>query len=128
MGKGEATPAALRKRARDALLTVILSLFFLKVPFVFYVVPFVAFGAAWSAQSADRQLTRMKQKPTWTGAAAVPLGILVGLIGAVFVAASVAETIERIRDAREQKALDRANAAAAREAPAPEPDASIDAP
>lgn len=88
------TPEILRKRARDALVVEVLSLFCLGIPFVFWFVPVFGFGAAWSAQSADRQLLTMKEKPTWAGVFAVPLGILVGLIGCAFVASAIASLLD----------------------------------
>lgn len=95
MGESLVTPEVLRKRARDALIVEALSLFLLGVPFAFWFVPVFGFGGAWSAQSADRALTKMNQKPTWAGAFAVPLGILVGLIGCGFVAATIAALLDR---------------------------------
>jgi hypothetical protein len=132
MGDSPETVEGLRKRARDALIVVVASLFLLGIPFVFYFVPIFGFGGAWSAQVADRRLTKLKQKPTWAGALAVPAGILVGLIGLVFVAASVADTMDRISKARERTASERSQEAARRESTraidASVTDAAVDAP
>ena len=94
MGESQVTAEGLRKRARDALIVIVLSLALLKVPFVFWFVPVFGFGGAWSAQSADRGLKKLNEKPSWAAAFAVPLGILVGLIGLVIVAATIASLLD----------------------------------
>ncbi|HVV86826.1 MAG TPA: hypothetical protein VHE35_27500, partial [Kofleriaceae bacterium] len=108
MGDDPATIEALRKRARDALVVGVLSLCLVKVPLVFYLVPVFGFGSAVSAQLADRRLTKLGAKPTWAGALAVPLGILVGIIGVVFVAASISDSMHEVSEARDRKAREQA--------------------
>jgi hypothetical protein len=61
---------------------------------VFWFVPLFGFGGAWSAQRADSQLVKLKEKPTWAGVVAVPLGILVGLVGCIFVAVTISSLLD----------------------------------